>query len=529
MRPGSGYTRRKLLLDAAESQEGEDLRLLPLELVLLSGSPARLRLAVRRRRGRWRPVFLELPPAVQEEDEAALERLEWVVWGKGDNPPRCPAMLWSWELSEPQPCRVAACAGALGPRLPFPEQLRRKPGGNPWAWWEGRLTAQAFIRQSRRDPSRRVVAAFPTVEEWFNAFPLAQDASYLYHLQWLRAFQTDLARAGVKVTWVRAWAVDREGSLTEPRLVVAREVPRLGRLAPRESVAEVGCQCAERRADPVDGAWHLTLHTALPGSRRADLALLTWRDRQGRPGLRQALWLPRPLAPGSVRRWTEDVTRDIVAGGDELAVCPGLFPLTMCSRCRRPTAVDGWSDPRLGEVAYQLKVTLERTRPPVWRRILVPGSYSLWDLHVAIQDAMGWLDCHLHEFEQLDGERFGLAVYDPYDEEDTCLPDWDVGMAEVFGMSPLLRYRYDPGDGWDHLVELEAILPRDGGNYPRLVDGARACPPEDCGGTDGYGKLCRGEYWEEDAYPEFVPEAFDAGKAVMSDPRARLYDLLSSE
>ena len=47
---------------------------------------------------------------------------------------------------------------------------------------------------------------------------------------------------------------------------------------------------------------------------------------------------------------------------------------------------------------YQFKITLTEVRPPIWRRIQVPGTCSFWDLHVAIQDAMGWRDCHLHLF-----------------------------------------------------------------------------------------------------------------------------------
>ncbi|MEA3487768.1 MAG: plasmid pRiA4b ORF-3 family protein, partial [Euryarchaeota archaeon] len=48
---------------------------------------------------------------------------------------------------------------------------------------------------------------------------------------------------------------------------------------------------------------------------------------------------------------------------------------------------------------YQFKITLGGSTPPIWRRIQVPETYSFWDLHVAIQDAMGWSGNHLHEFE----------------------------------------------------------------------------------------------------------------------------------
>jgi prepilin-type processing-associated H-X9-DG protein len=48
---------------------------------------------------------------------------------------------------------------------------------------------------------------------------------------------------------------------------------------------------------------------------------------------------------------------------------------------------------------YQFKITLNDSKPSIWRRIVVPANYSFWDLHVAIQDSMGWLDYHPHEFE----------------------------------------------------------------------------------------------------------------------------------
>ena len=48
---------------------------------------------------------------------------------------------------------------------------------------------------------------------------------------------------------------------------------------------------------------------------------------------------------------------------------------------------------------YQFKISLNNTKPLIWRRIIVPSTYSFWDLHVAIQDSMGWYDYHLHMFE----------------------------------------------------------------------------------------------------------------------------------
>lgn len=76
---------------------------------------------------------------------------------------------------------------------------------------------------------------------------------------------------------------------------------------------------------------------------------------------------------------------------------------------------------------------LSNTEPLVWRRVQVPEDYSFWDLHVAIQDAMGWLDYHLHEFTVIDpdtssGIRLGIPDEDSPDERPT-VPDWEVAVS----------------------------------------------------------------------------------------------------
>ena len=75
---------------------------------------------------------------------------------------------------------------------------------------------------------------------------------------------------------------------------------------------------------------------------------------------------------------------------------------------------------------YQFKITLKETHPPVWRRIQVPSTYTFWDLHVAIQDAMGWFDCHLHEFRirTKTGETLFFGV--PNDIDDRFLSNGEV-------------------------------------------------------------------------------------------------------
>lgn len=144
----------------------------------------------------------------------------------------------------------------------------------------------------------------------------------------------------------------------------------------------------------------------------------------------------------------------------------------------------------------QFKVHLRGSRPLIWRRFEVPASYSFWDLHVAIQDAMGWQDYHLHAFlvrNPLTGdvEEIGIPDQDRFEGEPDFLPGWEVPVADYLSQAgERAEYEYDFGDGWEHELVLEAVGIRHAKTrYPRCLAGARACPPEDCGGLGGYAEL----------------------------------------
>ena len=186
---------------------------------------------------------------------------------------------------------------------------------------------------------------------------------------------------------------------------------------------------------------------------------------------------------------------------------------------------------------FQFKVALLEIEPPIWRTIQVPATYSFWDLHVAIQDAMGWLDYHLHLFRMSrpgTGEvvRIGIPDDDPFEGDEPVLPGWDVPMASYFPRPGVVaRYDYDFGDGWEHEVTLEAIVPRQKGKkYPLCLGGARAGPPEDCGGGGGYENLLAviSDPRHEDHESmlqwlggRFDPEKFDPKKVKFDDPAKR--------
>ncbi len=171
---------------------------------------------------------------------------------------------------------------------------------------------------------------------------------------------------------------------------------------------------------------------------------------------------------------------------------------------------------------YQVKITLNEVEPPVWRRVLVKDC-TLAKLHDVIQASMGWEDYHLHLFV-VRAERYG----DPAQWRDDAWGDEDVRDERKTKLSQFrdrgirkLLYEYDMGDDWRHTVMIEKALPAEPVvRYPRCVDGARACPPEDCGGPWGYMDLLqalekpqteRQEELLEWIGGEFDPDAFDPG------------------
>ena len=166
---------------------------------------------------------------------------------------------------------------------------------------------------------------------------------------------------------------------------------------------------------------------------------------------------------------------------------------------------------------YQIKVTLEGSKPPIWRRLLVRSDITLADLHRILQAAFGWGDCHLHQF--IVGETY-FGVPDPdYDSYMKMHDERKVTLRQIAPGEGKFRYEYDFGDSWLHQVLVEKLLPPEPSqDYPLCVKGRRACPPEDVGGIWGYyyflEAIADPDHEEHDEYLEWIggefdPEAFD--------------------
>jgi hypothetical protein len=190
---------------------------------------------------------------------------------------------------------------------------------------------------------------------------------------------------------------------------------------------------------------------------------------------------------------------------------------------------------------FRFRITLQDVQPAVWRRIEVPGTYSFWDLHVALTDVFGWWDSHLHEWNVPNLETGAMERLGMWDDGDTEITmDWDVDLAARFipdGLAQVI-HQYDFGDGWVHLVEFEGLHPKEKGvAYPRCLEGENACPPDDCGGPWGYEELL--EILDDPTHEEYAhrlewlgsmkgidakkfdPRHFDPADVPFDDPEKR--------
>lgn len=156
----------------------------------------------------------------------------------------------------------------------------------------------------------------------------------------------------------------------------------------------------------------------------------------------------------------------------------------------------------------RLKITLTDTQPPIWRRVEVPAAITLKNLHAVIQAAMGWKNYHLYQFhvgkQTVNGPGFddiGFSGQRNITAESVQLNGLITVGTKRFG------YLYDMGDSWDHELRIEKVSPAETATtYPRFIDGAGQCPPEDVGGLPGFYNFL--DALEDPAHPDHE-ELFD--------------------
>ena len=128
---------------------------------------------------------------------------------------------------------------------------------------------------------------------------------------------------------------------------------------------------------------------------------------------------------------------------------------------------------------YEIEIELNEIKPRVWRKFILEGMATLDMLHLTIQGAMGWRNCHIYEFN-INGQVYGDDV--------NRMPT----VSEVLQKDTMFTYIYDFGDNWVHRVKVTELRERTRYDaYHKCIAGEKACPPEDCGGVFGYYDLIK--------------------------------------
>ena len=169
--------------------------------------------------------------------------------------------------------------------------------------------------------------------------------------------------------------------------------------------------------------------------------------------------------------------------------------------------------------SYTIKVFLYEVEPLVWRRLTMPASATFADLHQVLQRSMGWSDEQSHQFRHGKGKSLTSVISNKNDEQVAPGDDWkDEAKVKLSGFVgrrrlPLrLLYRYDFFADWTHELVIEKKN-EDDENTAQLLEGERACPPDDCSGPFNYRECVNGfDEWLDDDYD---PEAFDPAKVKL--------------
>lgn len=185
----------------------------------------------------------------------------------------------------------------------------------------------------------------------------------------------------------------------------------------------------------------------------------------------------------------------------------------------------------LSSQCFTLKISLQYIEPEIWRLVEVPSSLTLPQLHEVIQTVVGWEDYHLHQFNK--GKTYYMSDEQLEDQmsfgSSKCVDYTDVTIGELLPCKgSKIVYEYDFGDGWKHDIILKAQHPYKADEQPRifLIDGANACPPEDCGGYPGYMALKEAmKNKRTKAYKEYAewlggsfdPQAFGENKEEINE------------
>lgn len=184
---------------------------------------------------------------------------------------------------------------------------------------------------------------------------------------------------------------------------------------------------------------------------------------------------------------------------------PGFYPIEKMLKCL--SLIYGQEDHEgedevLEIDLYQLKIKINLEGHEIWRRVLVPSTYSFRHLHNIIQTIFDWHEAHLHEFVVKRAERKDLKIVMDDDPETMEYLDFDafeirqeqfVGLEEIFPTYDEVVYEYDFGDSWEHTITLEKVV-KSNEFRATFVEGIGDRPPEDEEEKGAMRNIC--ELWQ---------------------------------
>lgn len=200
-----------------------------------------------------------------------------------------------------------------------------------------------------------------------------------------------------------------------------------------------------------------------------------------------------------IQRYISIVTgRFIQLSGND----PAFYPIEKMLKCL--TIIFSQKDREVAEEVleidlYQLKIKINLEKHDIWRRVVVPSTFSFRNLHNIIQTVFDWQNAHLHEFVVERAERKDLKIVMDDDPETMEYMVFDafeirqerfVSLEEIFPTYGEVVYEYDFGDSWEHTIKLENVL-KSNEFRATFVDGKGDRPPEDVGGEGGYEEYLR--------------------------------------
>ncbi|GAA0999794.1 plasmid pRiA4b ORF-3 family protein [Subtercola frigoramans] len=213
---------------------------------------------------------------------------------------------------------------------------------------------------------------------------------------------------------------------------------------------------------------------------------------------------------------TEDFVARLLAASEGVDPRELLHQLSGLAMEARTPAAKAFELPARPDspVRFQLRADLVGSKPPIWRRLVIPGDFTMADVHDVMQEAFGWTNSHLHRFDlgaAYSRDLPGIVMQYEIDEGDGGILESTVTLDQlVSAPGDAFTYTYDFGDDWRHRIVVEKVEPievESPDSQPASCLAARRNgPPEDIGGIHSFDELLAAAQEPSENQEEWVRE-----------------------